>query len=687
MNTKPFTRTDFLLLAAFLLLAGGLRLGWPGLTEFKADEARLLALAYDMADGAFARRGISSSVGFPNFPMSVWLYAIPSALWPHPYAATLFTGLLNTLAVGGTYGLVWRFWGRPAAGVAALMVAVSPWAIIFSRKIWAQNLLPLFVLGWGGGALLAFVARRPRFLALHLLCLAIAVQTHLAAAALVPATAVFLLVFRRRVEWRWLGIGASLAAATAVPFLTYLWQEGIDLGAALGGEGGGFTFSLDALRHTWTLSAGAEIHSLAGPEAYTAYLAQTSPLLHGIAVWVWGLFIAGGVFWLMVVVGRHASSVMRQTPSAARSPLSTAPSSLPPNSSAEAAFIVLVWLLAPPLFFLWQRTPVFIHYFIATLPAQYIAAGALIGQVITGNRQQLTDNEKRNMRHATRNTKYATRFAWLLLAATAVIHLYAWGTLLAFVGTRATPGGFGAPLAMQLAAVETAVAPARQGDAAEVLVAGRGENPRVDEIPAVYDTLLRGVPHRFVDVTESAVFPAEAATLLLVADEAPAAPLYEAAASRVVPIPLRQGEGTLPVLTLPPAAAPEPGVAFAAPPLLANWVRLLGYSWRVEGETAVWRVHWRPGDNPDPAAYHFFNHLYAAGDRVAQADAAAFSPRQWRAGDVVVSHFSLDLPEADAPYTMRLGMYRYPSLEPVLLLDEAGNPYSDAVEIEGLGGE
>jgi hypothetical protein len=32
-------------------------------------------------------------------------------------------------------------------------------------------------------------------------------------------------------------------------------------------------------------------------------------------------------------------------------------------------------------------------------------------------------------------------------------------------------------------------------------------------------------------------------------------------------------------------------------------------------------------------------------------------------------------------------MYRYPSLEPVLLLDEAGNPYSDAVEIEGLGGE
>jgi hypothetical protein len=387
------------------------------------------------------------------------------------------------------------------------------------------------------------------------------------------------------------------------------------------------------------------------------------------------------------MVGRQASDVLRQTSSTPHYPLSTAHSSRSTNPAAEAAFIVLVWLLTPPLFFLWQRTPVFIHYFIATLPAQYIAAGALVGQVITVNNQQLTGNEKRNTEQAMRNTKYATRFAWLLLAATAVIHLYAWGTLLAFVGTRATPGGFGTPLAMQLAAVETAVAPVRQGDAAEVLVAGRGESPRVDEIPAVYDTLLRDVPHRFVDVTAAAVFPAEAATALLVADEAAAAPLYEAAAARVVPIPLRQGAGTLPVLTLPPAAAPAPAVAFTAPPLLANWVRLLGYSWRVEGETAVWRVHWRPGDNPDPADYHFFNHLYVAGERAAQADAAAFSPRQWRAGDVVVSHFSLALPQASPPYTLRLGMYRYPSLEPVLLLDEAGNPYSDAVEIEGLGGE
>ena len=87
-----------------LLITAVLRTSFPGLTEFKADEARLTLLALEMAEGsAFHLRGISSSIGFPNFPMSVWLYTLPLLAWPHVYAATIFTGLLNTLAVLGGY--------------------------------------------------------------------------------------------------------------------------------------------------------------------------------------------------------------------------------------------------------------------------------------------------------------------------------------------------------------------------------------------------------------------------------------------------------------------------------------------------------------------------------------------------------------------------------------------------------
>ncbi|MCA9978953.1 MAG: hypothetical protein KC413_24500, partial [Anaerolineales bacterium] len=60
MIDRPISRrTEIILVTAVLLLAAILRMGWPGLTEFKADEARLLQLAYDMAEGQFALRGIS----------------------------------------------------------------------------------------------------------------------------------------------------------------------------------------------------------------------------------------------------------------------------------------------------------------------------------------------------------------------------------------------------------------------------------------------------------------------------------------------------------------------------------------------------------------------------------------------------------------------------------------------------
>ena len=64
--------------------------------------------------------------------------------------------------MAGVYWLTRRTWGAPAALAGALLLAAGPWAIIFSRKIWAQNLLPPFAIGWGIGAALAFVeGRRP----------------------------------------------------------------------------------------------------------------------------------------------------------------------------------------------------------------------------------------------------------------------------------------------------------------------------------------------------------------------------------------------------------------------------------------------------------------------------------------------------------------------------------------------
>jgi hypothetical protein len=131
-----------------------------------------------------------------------------------------------------------------------------------------------------------------------------------------------------------------------------------------------------------------------------------------------------------------------------------------------------------------------------------------------------------------------------------------------------------------------------------------------------------------------------------------------------------------------PGGGPGPAFVFPEPNRLANGVTLVGYDRPVEVEGGVrWQVHWETGAAGE-ADYHFFNHLMDGdGRRVGQADAAAYPARQWRTGDRVVSRYTVSRPgEAAGPLWMRTGMYTYPAVENVPVLDVAGNPCADAVE-------
>lgn len=613
-------------------------MGWPGLTEFKADEARLLTMALDLAEGQqFHIRGISSSVGLPNFPMSVWLYALPLVVWKHVYSATLFTGLLNTLAVLGCWWFVRRYWGTTAALAAALMYATSPWAVIFSRKIWAQNLLPLLVMVWAISAALTFVERRPRFIVLHLLSLAIAVQTHISAVALVAATAVFVLFFRRRIDWRLALLGGGLATLTALPFAYYLLSSKVRLDSvgelAQSFEGG---TDLKSFRLTGLVSLGRDIHSLAGPDAFQNYLASVPDI--SIVHWLWAVLILGGLGCLGWRAWRLRES-----------------------RTAQVGLLVVVWGLVPPLFFLRHSTPVFSHYFISTLPSQYIAAGVLFAIVA----QKLR------------------RVSWTILTLSAAAQVWVWVALLAFIGREATPGGFGTPLTFKLQATRLAHTMLTEESATEILIAGPGESPAVDQFAAVNSVLLRSVPHRYVNINQSAVFPETPVIVLMSHSSSELADHYTKAAKQIGRVSLRTGEESLWTLALPGKAAPAPDYELVSPQTLANGVKLTGYEISTNnGESVAWQIHWRTG-TASAADYHFFNHLIDGHEqRVSQADAAAFSASLWLPGEVVISRFAIPWPaDATSPLTMRVGMYTYPDIVNVPVLDIAGLPLSDAVEI------
>lgn len=632
------SRTEIILLALIILLGGVLRLGWPGLTEFKGDEARLMLLSLEMAQGEqFPVRGIGSSVGVPNAPMSVWLYALPLVFWKHLYAATLFTGLLNTAALLGCWWLVRRYWGAEAALAAALLMAVSPWAIFHSRKIWAQNLLPFFTLGWGISGLLTFVEGKPRWLIVHLLCLAIAAQAHFAGMALGPATGLFLLLFRGRVNLKWLTAGIAAAALTALPFLIHLSQAGISLSRFLRPTGESSRgLDLMAGRYGWWLITGHDLYTLVGGEALADYRAIV-PSMGVISAIITLCFVAGVGLWLKQ--------------GWANGPLADGQPARPP------LLFMLIWLLAPVLFFSLPFLPVVHHYLLPFYPLPFAAAGVALADL--GRRTR--------------------GWGWLLLLVIAGGQLWGWVGLQQVMVARDTPGGLGTPVAYYVdAAAQVRTWWPDEGEA-ELLLGGEGESSEFDEFAAIFAVLLAEYPHRFINSQAHALFPAQPALVLLSPTAAvPVRQVYQDAAASFTTLPLRPGEGEILLVQL--AAAPTPSQPLTPPALAANWVQIEGYTplTSQDEQTAVWAIHWQTGDYPDPADYHFFNHLLAAdGMRVAQQDGPLFAPTQWRAGDRVISYFTLPWSLTwPRPLMMNVGIYRYPEVENIPFLDVAGNPYA-----------
>jgi Dolichyl-phosphate-mannose-protein mannosyltransferase len=135
--------------AAFALISAGfvLRVARLDLIEFKADEQEALNLGIQLLSDRpwstfnIPQHGMLSSQHIANAPLFNWVMALFWALTPSPVGATALVAIVNSLTL---YPL-WKWAERRVDGQRALLLlaimAVSPFAVLFSRKLWAQNLL------------------------------------------------------------------------------------------------------------------------------------------------------------------------------------------------------------------------------------------------------------------------------------------------------------------------------------------------------------------------------------------------------------------------------------------------------------------------------------------------------------------------------------------------------------------
>ena len=213
-------------LTAIMIVAALTRLVRLDLMEFKADEAEACRLAlHALGYGEpgvghfFPTAGLQASVGIPNPPLFVYLVALPLAVVRSPIAVAAAIALANVAAVLLCYVAGRRIYSSFVGVVSAALFALSPWSIVFSRKIWAQDLLPLvttlFLL-----ELHALLVRRKARAAATLLVLAAAgTALHYAAAVLVVVAVAALVASRELVRARMLAIAAAVTVALFVPFL------------------------------------------------------------------------------------------------------------------------------------------------------------------------------------------------------------------------------------------------------------------------------------------------------------------------------------------------------------------------------------------------------------------------------------------------------------------------------------
>ena len=239
--SKQLSRWEWILLSAILATGAYLRFSHLDLLEFQGDEAYAASLALEFVKhGKLPSAGLMSSVGVTNPPLFIYLLVPMFALSVNPVCVSCCIAALGLAAVAAGWWMGRKYYGSVAGLVTAAFFAVSPWAVIYSRKIWAQDLVPVFATATMWAVHTVCVGRKPKAVFWCILLPLCVLQIHFSGLALLATVLVILVWLRPGVDWRMAVAGGIVALLSMIPYLQLQSRTGwVDFKQAMNTVGGG----------------------------------------------------------------------------------------------------------------------------------------------------------------------------------------------------------------------------------------------------------------------------------------------------------------------------------------------------------------------------------------------------------------------------------------------------------------
>ncbi len=662
-----------------LALAAFLRLYQLDLIDVRYDEASALQSALAIVQGQWLWVAPFSGSVANHPPVYLYVMALPYLLTRSFMWVAAYRVLLDVLAIGLCYAMCVRYFNRPVAILAALFYAVSPWAIQQARKTWLAP-LPVWEVLLLWGLLEVAQHRKPRGWILTGIAFALALGTHLSAIYLLPVVLAVAIWRRPTLHLRPVLIGLLPLILLGVIYLGYDAQHDFANVRALlssGNTASPHNGSLDSLRFAFWLSGGTHLSDLTGP-AFAIWQTEWPGWLTWIDTLQMGLL---ALFFLIVPISARGVSTELRPLGGGDSSARFRTGDLGLGMTNASVIVLALWFLILVLLQLRPSQPLQLHYLLPLYPVQFVMMGWVLRRRPTiDNRQPIANNGRR-----------LSVVSCLILIVVSLV--LSWQLITTFRFTNfiaqhnTAQGGYGEPARTGLAAVQRAKDEIRIGNYFDVIVVTPGGDPQVNEAATIMDVFLADVPHRFVNADAGLILRGDATQYVF-------APGSEGALNRLLQF-VPPGD----VLTQSFKFRADDARAYVYVQVMpvslgighitmgmgqwSNGVQLVGYRAKRDGDTlsvetftSVTQLRQIETD------VHWFNHvLDANAQKLAQLDGGGVPARSWRVGDVMWQWADNPLPAGALPTAVRIGSYRYPNLEPIMLIDVAGNPAADSVEL------